>query len=69
MAESFLTIPRVAERLQVSEKTVRRLLTSREMPGYKIGGQYRIAPVELDAWIRDQALTEGETAASKDGEK
>ena len=68
MAESFLTIPRVAERLQVSEKTVRRLLTSREMPGYKIGGQYRIAPSELDAWIRDQALAERETVTSEGGE-
>ncbi len=68
MAESLLTIPGVAERLQVSEKTVRRLLTRGEMPGYKIGGQYRISPAELDAWIRDQALNEMETVASDGGE-
>ncbi|MDP6560270.1 MAG: helix-turn-helix domain-containing protein, partial [Candidatus Binatia bacterium] len=42
MTDTFFTIVQVAERLQVSEKTVRRMLVSGELPGYKFGGQYRI---------------------------
>jgi excisionase family DNA binding protein len=65
MTDSFLTIPQVAEKLQVSEKTVRRMLISGELPGYKIGGQYRVGPTELAAWIEDQAIT---PETSKDAE-
>jgi len=56
MNDTFFTIAQVAEKLQVSEKTVRRMLLSGELPGYKIGGQYRIKPAELEAWIADQAI-------------
>ena len=61
MTDTFFTIAQVAEKLQVSEKTVRRMLVSGELPGYKIGGQYRIKPAELESWIAEQAI--GSTAA------
>ena len=61
MTDTFFTIAQVAEKLQVSEKTVRRMLVSGELPGYKIGGQYRIKAAELESWIAEQAI--GSTAA------
>ena len=35
---------------------MRRLLVSREMPGCKCGGQYRVNIQELDRWIDEQAI-------------
>jgi excisionase family DNA binding protein len=61
MTDTFFTIAQVAERLQVSEKTVRRMLVSGELPGYKFGGQYRIKPAELEAWIAEQAIDSAST--------
>lgn len=66
MNDTFFTIAQVAEKLQVSEKTVRRMLLSGELPGYKIGGQYRIRPAELEAWISDQAIDK--VSSTKRGE-
>jgi len=65
MTDTFFTIVQVAETLQVSEKTVRRMLVSGELPGYKIGGQYRIKPAELEAWIAEQAI--GKAPAAEGG--
>ena len=36
-----------------------------ELPGYKIGGQYRIKPAELEAWISEQAI--GKVPAAEGG--
>jgi excisionase family DNA binding protein len=43
-AARLLTIPEVADRLQVSTKTVRRLTATGEIRGVRVGGQWRFAP-------------------------
>lgn len=44
-SQTVLTTREVAERLQLSERTVYRLIASRELPAVRFGGQYRI-PVD-----------------------
>ena len=48
----FHSIPTVAERLDVSEKSVRRYIERGELPAYKIGGQIRIGEEDLQNFLR-----------------
>jgi excisionase family DNA binding protein len=48
---SLLTVSETAERLRVSEKTVRRLIERRELPAFRVGGSIRLDAGELDQWI------------------
>lgn len=49
--ERMYSLEEVAERLQVSERTVRRWIKSGELPAYKPGREYRIIPSDLDAFL------------------
>jgi excisionase family DNA binding protein len=51
---AWLTVPQVAEELQVTVDTVRRWIRAGELPALLTGGQktgYRIARADLDAFI------------------
>ncbi|WP_377805895.1 helix-turn-helix domain-containing protein [Azospirillum sp. A29] len=50
----LLTIPDVADRLQVSIKTVRRWIVSGELPTVRLGRQIRIQPKDLDIFLRQR---------------
>ncbi len=57
---NLLTAARVAEILRVSERQVRRLLDSGELPSLRIRGCRRVEPAELDRYVRERArLGEG----------
>jgi excisionase family DNA binding protein len=43
----LLTVADVAAQLNISTKTVRRMIARDELPAHRIGGQLRIAPTEL----------------------
>jgi excisionase family DNA binding protein len=45
----FLTIADAAERLGVSSKTVRRLISAGRIPAFRVGRLVRIKPADLDA--------------------
>lgn len=47
----LLTVAEAAQRLRVSEKSVRRLLASGLLPGLRVGRQIRIDPAELESWL------------------
>ena len=47
----MLTLKQVADRLQLSERTLYRLLQRGELPGRKIGGQWRFRLSEIDYWL------------------
>ncbi len=51
---ALLTIPDVAERLQVSIKTVRRWIVSGDLPTVRLGRQIRIQPKDLDIFLRQR---------------
>ena len=50
--EAFCTIPDVADRLQVSVRTVRRWVKTGELIAHKLGVQWRISEVDLDLFLR-----------------
>lgn len=46
----------VAELLNVSVTTIRRLLSERKIPAYKLNGQYRFSKIEIENWMMGQKL-------------
>lgn len=52
----LLTIKETADLLRVSQKTVRRLIDSRELAAAKLGAQWRIRPRDLDDFVRDRMV-------------
>lgn len=57
MGDEYLTIDQVAELLNVSAKTIRRLVRRNEIPGFKVGGQWRIKRADIDDWVTAQKRT------------
>jgi excisionase family DNA binding protein len=55
----LLSIPAVAKRLDVSEKSVRRYIDRGRLPAYKIGGQIRIAEEDVRAFLSSCRLSKG----------
>ncbi|PWC55382.1 hypothetical protein TSH7_28500 [Azospirillum sp. TSH7] len=54
---ALLTIPEVAERLQVSIKTIRRWIASGDLPTVRLGSQIRIQPKDLDIFLRQRWIS------------
>lgn len=48
------TVTDVADRLKVSEKTVRRLIKSRELEAYQIRRQWRVSEADLIIYLARQ---------------
>ena len=46
-----LTLREVADVLKVTERTIYTMATKRELPAFRVGGQWRLRRVDLDAWI------------------
>jgi len=52
MPERLLTVRDVAERLSLSDKTVRRLRRRGELPpGIEVAGTIRWRPEEIEKWL------------------
>ena len=49
--DSAMTVRDVAQRLNVDEKTVYRLLQGRQLPGFKVAGTWRLQRADLERWI------------------
>ncbi len=62
----ILTLQQTAELLQVSERTIQRMVKRGEMPGTQIGGQWRFDHAQIMALVRgewkptEQPLTQSE---------
>ena len=52
----MLSIKDVSERLNISERTVRNLLNSGELSGYKIGGIYRVNEEDLNNYLKNSKV-------------
>ncbi len=51
MAEKkLLTVEQVAKAMQVSVKTVYRLVTENKIPGLRVGSSIRFDPDKIEAW-------------------
>lgn len=50
----FLTAEEVSAELRYSVDTVKRMLRNHEMPGYKIGKEWRIDKDEYEEWKKQR---------------
>jgi excisionase family DNA binding protein len=53
----IMKIPEVAALLKIAEKTVYVLAQRGELPGFKVGGQWRFSRSAINAWIDAQSRT------------
>jgi len=60
-SKPFLTVERVAAKLDVHSNTVKRLIRMRELRAYRVGRQLRIDPVDLDVFLRERVLEPAQT--------
>lgn len=65
----WLTVDAVAQRLDVTEETVRRLLRRGDLPGMQISKRsgWRVRAEDVDAFIRSRFRTFGATKADTGG--
>ena len=49
----LLTLDEAAKVLQVSKRTVRRMVDQKEFPAFKVGGQWRVRESEVTKWIQE----------------
>lgn len=51
MSNELMTIQQVANYLQVCDKTVRRLISKKELSASKIGKSWRIKKIDIDEYL------------------
>lgn len=54
--ETLWTVGDVAEHLNVAEKTILRMLQREEIPGYRVGTQWRFSPSRIQQWLEDSIV-------------
>lgn len=54
--DRLMTVRQLADYLNLNERTVLKLVSEGELPGVKIGNQWRFRKAMLDAWLDDQML-------------
>jgi excisionase family DNA binding protein len=47
-----MTADEVAAFLKVSRATVYKLMKSKKLPGFRLGGEFRFRRSDIDAWMR-----------------
>jgi len=57
----LLTLSEAAELLQVSTRTLQRMIRQKELPAFKVGGQWRLREAQLRDWV-EQKEHSGSTA-------
>ena len=65
MEKEFLSADEAAEMLNMHPRTIRRLLTSGELPGTRLGRQWRVSATAVRKLIESGGKPK--TAGSKDG--
>jgi excisionase family DNA binding protein len=61
----FLTLDEAAAMLQVSKRTLNRLIRRREMPGLKVGAQWRIPENGFLKWVEERAVAHSHNDGSE----
>ena len=56
----LMTLAEAAELLQVSTRTLHRMIRSAELPAFKVGGQWRVRESQLQQWIEHRESFPGE---------
>lgn len=65
MLEEILTLQEVADYLKVVEKTVYRMVKSKQIPAFKIRNQWRFRKDIIDKWIENKDISNGSLESEK----
>lgn len=58
MTEEIFTLREVADYLKVTDRTIYRLLSEKQIPAFKVGGAWRFRRAELDTWIKQRTVAD-----------
>jgi len=50
----LLTLDEAATLLHVSKRTLQRMIKTRELPAFKVGGQWRLRESQLRQWVENR---------------
>ena len=53
----LLTLTEAATLLQVSTRTLQRMIRNGKLPAFKVGGQWRLRETQLRQWVEDRQTT------------
>ena len=62
----MLTTTDIAERLNVSEKTVRNWIEDGQLEGYKLGKNYRVEPEALERFLESNKISNNKEIESNE---
>jgi excisionase family DNA binding protein len=60
ISKEWLSVSDICDYMRVSSYVVTSLLRSGELPGVKVGREWRVARVDLEEWINRQRATRSE---------
>lgn len=61
----LLTLAEAAALLQVSTRTLQRMIRGGELPAFKVGGQWRLREAQLRQWIENRETCSGDAVDGK----
>jgi excisionase family DNA binding protein len=50
----LLTLSEAANLLQISTRTLQRMIRNGELPAFKVGGQWRVRETQLRQWVENR---------------
>ena len=56
----LLTLSEAASLLQVSTRTLQRMIRNGHLPAFKVGGQWRVRETQLRQWVENRENSAGE---------
>ena len=56
--DEILTLKEVAALLKIAERTAYMMIQRGDLPGFKVGGQWRFKRKDIDAWMEAQKRAE-----------
>jgi excisionase family DNA binding protein len=62
-AIKLLTLAEAATILKISKRTLHRMIQHRQIPAFKVGGQWRLLESRFQEWVEDE-----ENSAPKNGQ-
>ena len=62
----ILTLQQAAEMLQISDRTIQRMVKRGEMPGVRLGGQWRFERDQLKALVRGEWMPTPEPKSQRE---
>ncbi len=69
LTKEVMTVKEVAEYLQTSETSVRRMLKAKKLPGFKLGQQWRFRKIIVDKWMDENSIHSPQANSDKEARR